>query len=50
MLSANVTPKIGQIKIFVIDFAFKTNPWLYRSKDSNTEKILKILRKRIVAE
>ena len=33
--------------IFVIDSAFKTNPWKYKTKDSNGEKIIVVIYEKI---
>ena len=35
-----VTLEIGQKEIFIIDCVFKTNPWTYKIKDLNEEKII----------
>ena len=35
-----IESKNWSIEMFVIDFVLKTNPWIYKIKDLNEEKVI----------
>ena len=41
LLSVRASLVMVALKIFIIDFVLKINPWTYKTKDLNWEKIIR---------